>query len=866
MNVQPLLEVLDEELVITDPLELTCYARDMSIHYGRPEAIVVPETVQQVQQVMAWAHRTGTAVTPRGSGTSVTGAILAFTGGVVMDLCRLNRIVDIRRDDGLAVVEAGVICRDLNVALEPSHFFAPDPGSSSVCTIGGMVACNASGLRAVKYGTTKDHVLGLKVVLPDGRLITTGSDAPKNSSGLDLTRLLVCSEGTLGIIVEVTVKILPKPQKVAFARALFDSVEAAGHTVAEILARGIPLAVCEIMDRVSIKVVNQATSLGLPEADAMLVMEVDGHPAAVDDQIRQIREVALANGAVEATADDDPAARGKLWRGRQALVPSLSRIEAGKRLIPVCEDFGVPISKIPETIRRTQALAESFDILVATFGHVGDGNIHATFIGDVRSQEDWDKIRGMGEGLIDLALELGGTLTAEHGVGLARSPYLHREHGEGVNVMRAVKGALDPRGIMNPGKGGLDDRLKDPFDNFAFAAVAGSPDTMRSLGAEMDNEVLVCVQCGFCRAVCPVFAITGKESTNARGRMILAFDYLSGALEPSEALAEKFYQCTTCGNCTTACPSRLKVCDVVEACRRDLYAKGMAPEPLRGAVESICEQGNPYRMPAEGRLESYPRHLRAQAESQEQAKAEDSVLVYLGCVPSLIDTKITPASLKLLERAGVQMELMGEREQCCGYLAHLAGDEASFRQSAEKNAVVLRQSGAAQIVTPCAGCFRSMGQLYPELGVETGAEVVHLSDYLLGLVESGRLKLEKPVNKRVTYHDPCDLGRHLGKYEVPRKLLAAIPGLKLVEMARNRENARCCGGGGGVGASDAELGVAMGLARARDATDVDAEVVVSACAACKKNLSKGAQSLRRQGGAKLKVVDLSELILSAIAR
>ena len=280
MNTAPLLDFMNGDQVVTDLLELACYARDMSIHVGTAEAIVVPETYEQVQKVMAWAHEHEIPVTPRGSGTSVTGAIIPFCRGIVIDLCRLNLVLDVRPQDGLAVVQAGTICKDLNAALEPGHFFAPDPGSSSVCTIGGMVACNASGLRAVKYGTTKDHVLGLKVVLADGRLIQTGSDAPKTSSGLDLTRLLVCSEGTLGVIVEVTVKILPKPEKVAFARALYDSVENAGRTVSAILARGIPLAVCEIMDRVSITVVNKATGLGLPEADAMLLMEVDGHPAA----------------------------------------------------------------------------------------------------------------------------------------------------------------------------------------------------------------------------------------------------------------------------------------------------------------------------------------------------------------------------------------------------------------------------------------------------------------------------------------------------------------------------------------------------------------------------------------------------------
>lgn len=863
MDTQQLTEYVGADWVVADELELACYARDMSIHVALPEAIVLPRTVDEVQRIMTWAHEHEVPVTPRGSGTSVTGAILPLKGGIVMDLCRMNSILEVRRDDCLAVVEAGTICKDLNTALAPTHFFAPDPGSSSVCTIGGMVACNASGLRAVKYGTTKDHVLRLKVVLPDGRVVTTGSDAPKSSSGLDLTRLFVCSEGTLGIIVEVTVKILAVPEKVAFSRALFHSVEEAGRTVSEILASGIPLAVCEIMDRVSIQVVNKATGLGLPEAEAMLLMEVDGHPAAVDDQIQQIQATAEANGAFDTMASDDPQVRGSIWRGRQVLVPSLSRIEPGKRLIPICEDFGVPISKIPETIKRTQELADKFDILVATFGHVGDGNVHATFIGDVRSEEDWRKIRQMGEGLIQLALELGGTLTAEHGVGIARSPYLRREHGDGVDVMRAVKGAIDPTGIMNPGKAGLDDIVTDPFENFAFAEVVGAPDSMRTLGEEIDNEVLVCVQCGFCRAVCPVFSVTRQESTNARGRMILAYDLLAGKIEPSENLASKFFKCTTCANCTTACPSGLKVVEVIEACRNVLEQAGYSPPQLKAAVEAIDAKGNPYSMDAKGRLDAFPREFK---KLPQETPAEPEVLLYLGCVPSLIDTKMTPATLRLLSRAGVETATLGEKETCCGYLAHLAGNEDAFRRAADRNAESLKAVGAPTIVTPCAGCFKTLHKLYPGLGVNLDAKIMHLTDYVLELVKSERLELKKPLKKTVAYHDPCDLGRHMGRYDEPRELLGAIPGIELVEMARNREQARCCGGGGGVGATDPDLGVEMAVSRVEDAVAVGADLLVSSCAACKKNLSKGAQKLRRRGGKRIKVADLSEVILSSVGK
>lgn len=850
-------DVVGEENVRDDRLERICYSRDMSIHRGIPEAIVFVSEREQVIRILEIADRDGLPVIPRGAGSSVTGAIMPVGQGIIVDLCRMDRIKEIRHEDGFAVVEPGVIAADLNRALAPKSFFAPDPGSASIATIGGMAATNASGLRAVKFGTTRDHVMGLEAVLAGGKVLRTGSRAPKSSTGYDLTRLFITSEGTLGIITELTVKLTPMPQYTAFAMATFDTVEDAGRSVSEILGAGIALSICEIMDRTSINVVNTAMGLGLPEVSSMLIMEVDGHPAAVKDEISQIVEICRRNASLEARWSDDPQERLRMWAGRKGLVPSLSRVRPGYRLIPVAEDFGVPISRIPETIRRVESIAGKHGIDLATFGHVGDGNIHTTFIGDVRDPGGWDLIRAVSRDLIDLVVDMQGTMSAEHGIGIAKATYAGRELGNGLEYMRRIKESFDPKGILNPHKLGMDDSINDLFDHFAFAEVVDRPDTLNPLGTHAENEMLVCVQCGFCRSTCPTFAATGLESRGARGRNIMAHFLYDGSIEPDDDLASRFYSCTMCLACRSACPSRIDVADVVHAVRRKIFEAGHLPTSLASVLASISENQNPLGQPRSERIETLPRDKR---ESLPTEPAE--TLVFLGCVPSYGDTKMVPAALKCLDAASVPYMLLGTEEGCCGYFNYLAGDP-SFPDMARANIERLSGLGARRLVTPCAGCFRTFKDLYGEHG-GLGMEVLHLVEHLAELASSGALRYSKRLDIRVAYHDPCDLGRHMGVYDPPRALIESIPGVTLVEMPTNRDMARCCGGGGGLAAYDNDMSLDISLARAREAASTGADVLVSACAGCKSNLKKTARQLKKEERITLKVQDVTELVASAL--
>lgn len=586
--------IVGEENVIEDEIELICYSRDMSVHVGRPDVIVFPNTTRKVSAILSLANEEKIPVTPRGSGTSVTGAVLPVKGGILLDMGRMNKIKEIRKEDRYIVVEPGVICQNLNKALAPDYFFPPDPGSSAICTVGGMVSTNASGVRAIKYGTTKDYVLGLEVVLADGKVIRTGTKAPKTSSGYDLTRLFVSAEGTLGIITEITLRIVPQPEYVAFSVASFENMEDAGSAIAEIFSSGIPLSACEILDNISIEVVSESMDLDLEGIQGMLMMEVDGNREAVARDINRILDICKKHNGRDLRWSDNPDERVEVWKVRSGLVSALSRFKEGFRLIPIAEDFGIPISKIPDAIIQAQKISKENDIIIASFGHIGDGNLHTTFILDVRDKDGWSKVRKVADALISIPMKYEGTVTAEHGVGRSRAPFLEKEHGYAVEVMRKVKKALDPNSILNPGKLSLEEEETDIFDFFAYADLLEAPKKIKSFGKHADNEILVCVKCGFCRAGCPVFGETLLESTNARGKVILAYNLLTGKLEPSKELADKLYQCTTCMNCTITCPSQIKVPDIVESIRAYLVECGFAHDAHKKITKNIRNFHNPF--------------------------------------------------------------------------------------------------------------------------------------------------------------------------------------------------------------------------------------------------------------------------------
>jgi glycolate oxidase subunit GlcD len=856
--IKELIKIVGEENVRTDEIERLCYSRDLSVHEAVPDVIVFAKTTEEVSKIMSLANHEKIPVTPRGSGTSAVGGALAAKGGIILDLSRMNRILEIDKQNGYAVVEPGVICNHLNVAIAPTHFFPPDPASANLASLGGMVSTNASGNRALKYGTTKNYVLGLEVVLADGRKINTGSVLGKTSSGYDLTQLFTQAEGTLGIITRIILKILPVPEYVAFAEARFRSTLDAGKAASEILTSGIALSSCEILDKVTIDVVNKAMGLSIPEnVGCLLFIEIDGNKQAVQEYIKKISKICETNQGIETNWDDDPAKRLKMWAARQGIIASLSRVKRGSRMQSIVDDPGIPITKIPEAIREIQNISEKHHMPISTFGHIGDGNLHPVVMSDPRNQQQWDAISKVAQDLIELTLRLGGTLTAEHGTGMAKSPYIKKELGETLEIMKKIKKALDPNNILNPGKMGFDDSIQGIYENFAFLPLIERTGAIHPFGEALDNEIMACIMCGFCRAGCPTYGETSLESTNARGRVILSYHLLTGRLEPSKELAERFYQCTMCHNCNAVCPAGVRVADIIQAARTRLAEAGYLPPIHRTLMQSIEEKGNPFGEAAEKRIDIYPKEFKPRDKAP--------TLLYFGCVASYQDINIIPSTLTIMNKANVDYIGLGNKEHCCGYISYLTGDQEEFKRCIKHNVSDFERMDLKEIVTTCAGCYRTFKDLYPKHNGLLNIQIYHSVEYLEKLIKSGKLIFKNGPKMKVAYHDPCDIGRHMNIYDPPRNVISAIPSVDLVEFTQTRNLAKCCGGGGGLKAYNTEMSLEIAYKRILQANSAGAEMVVSACPACKSNLQIGAARLRKEKKGRIKVMDITELVAEALA-
>ncbi|HPR97723.1 MAG TPA: FAD-binding oxidoreductase [Methanomassiliicoccales archaeon] len=451
--VEEIASIVGRENCSTSVADLYTYGFDSSIHHHTPDAVVRPGNVEEVSLLVKLASQEGIPVVPRGGGTGLCGAAVPIKGGMVMDLTRMNRVKEVRVNDLYCVAEAGVVYDRLNEALSPfKFFFPPTPGSGEACTIGGMVATNASGMRAVKYGATRDYVLGLEVVLADGSIIHVGTNTIKNSSGYQLERLFVGSEGTLGIITEVTLKIAPRPKKAAMVLAAFDRLEDAGKCVSNIISVPLIPSATELMDDICIRAVNKAVGAGLPDAQAICMIEVDGEPEMVAKELKVVEEVARRSGASSVQVSDDSKQMAKWTSARKSVMSALSRLGDDLVSVSLADDMAVPISKIPDAVVAFHRIAEENQVIVGTYGHAADGNLHTKMLLDPCSEDSWGRgERAVGQ-IFDVVISLGGTVTGEHGVGISKAPYMMRERPDAWQTMLTIKKALDPQDILNPGK------------------------------------------------------------------------------------------------------------------------------------------------------------------------------------------------------------------------------------------------------------------------------------------------------------------------------------------------------------------------------------------------------------------------------
>ena len=444
--------IVGEEGVMAGETDRHSYSYDAAVlDPVLPDLVVRPEHSGALGEIVKLCNDNGLPLTVRGAGTNLSGGSIPHPGGVVLLTNGLNRILEINEEDMYTVVEPGVITAELAAKVASRGlFYPPDPGSQTVSTLGGNVAENAGGLRGLKYGVTKDYVMGVDFWDVEGNLIKSGSRTVKCVSGYNLAGMMVGSEGTLGVFDKIILKLIPPPKEARSMMAIFSSMKAASETVAAIIAAKIVPATLEIMDNFTIRTVENFRHAGLPtEAAALLLIEVDGHPGQVADEAALVEQICQEHGAGELKVANDAAERDVIWQARRDALPALAKLK------PTCvlEDATVPRSKIPAMIQALDDISEKFRLSIGTFGHAGDGNLHPTILTDRRDGKEWRRVEEAIDEIFNRALELGGTLSGEHGIGLAKAKYMVLETNSGtLDYCRRMKSVLDPKGILNPGK------------------------------------------------------------------------------------------------------------------------------------------------------------------------------------------------------------------------------------------------------------------------------------------------------------------------------------------------------------------------------------------------------------------------------
>jgi glycolate oxidase len=453
--------------VLTEPEDLVAYSYDGTFAERRPDFVVRPDSTEQVSQVMEVAWQNEIPVVPRGMASGMAAASIPLVGGMVLDTCRMNQILEIDKLNFTVTAQAGVITQFLaDTVAKQGLFYPPDPSSIKQSTLGGNAACNAGGPRCLKYGVTSDYVMGLTVVLADGRVLRTGGKAIKNVTGYNLTQLFVGSEGTLCIITELVLKVLPLPKAARTAKAIFPKLADASSCVNNILSAGITPATIELMDETTIATIEEAMNLNLPlDVEAMLIIESDGMDAeSVAAEIETIADICRATGARDVEVANTEQERAKLWTARRSISPSLARRAPNK----LGEDISVPRSTIPDAVAQIKEISRKHEIPIAIFGHAGDGNLHPNILFDKRDPVQVEKMKRAAADIFDVSIRLGGTLSGEHGVGNLKLAFLERDIGPiSIDVMSGIKKALDPKGILNPGKV-IPGRLPEDSELFAW--------------------------------------------------------------------------------------------------------------------------------------------------------------------------------------------------------------------------------------------------------------------------------------------------------------------------------------------------------------------------------------------------------------
>ncbi|MGB3194603.1 MAG: anaerobic glycerol-3-phosphate dehydrogenase subunit C, partial [Phycisphaerae bacterium] len=912
--------------VLTDRISLTAYATAACIYRIMPLAVVVPKGAADVASAVRVAGELGVPVIARGAGSGLAGQALGR--GIVLDFTKyMNRVLAVDAERKIVRVQPGAVTGKVNEALAACGLMlGPDPSSEPFCTVGGNLGNNASGSRGMRYGSMKEYVAYLDVVLADGsevrlepmaledgraaeselrgdlfgkivagtrRLVAEHADlirryephTSKNSAGynlfeavrdgrLDLARLVVGSEGTLAVIVEAGLRVVPKPRERASVLLWFTDLEKAGEAVHHILRLG-PSA-CEIMERHFLDIVRAEGIVSekfLPkEADTVLLVEQLSDSRAENEAfiagVRRlvVDELGLAFGAVDAY---DPQEQENLWQVRKRAVQILQRLPGPRRVLPFIEDITVPPDKLVAFIRGLREVLKRSGAEAAVYGHAGDSNLHARPMLDTRAAADVERMRAIADGVARLTIDLGGTISCEHGDGLTRSAYLRLQFGPLYDVMRDLKRLWDPKGILNPGKIITDEREIHLEDLRLEPGWSRRPTGEAFDRQPWAGELERCHGCGTCRAYCPVYLATRDEVASPRAKANLLREAIAGRLglaaldeERMRAVADLCYNCKTC---LVECPSGVDVPGLVLRYKEHLAEWGglgfrdraMGKVRLMGRVgRAMAPVANFFlrrrtvrllmeKVGGIGRRAAMPAFSRGGVKEGTAAGPDGDpvrkVAYFAGCFELFNEVASGRAAVAVLEALGCEVLIPGQR--CCGIVKISAGDAEAAAKDREFNLAVLAPLAEAgyTIASGCPSCVLVLSEDYPEMAPEDArARLVaeHTRDVhdLVEEMAGDRQPVENEwQGRRLAYHAPCHL-RAAGRGEQPKRLLERLLGIRFVLA-----NTTCCGMGGtfGVKAKNADLSEAIAEAVVERIRASGAEAVVTSCGMCRTQLAHG---------------------------
>jgi len=918
--------------VLFDALHRTLYSTAACIYQIPPMGAVVPRHEGDVRSVLEYARRHRIPVTARGGGSGLAGQTLGR--GIILDFSKHFRSIGpLDPARGTVRVQPGVVPKDLNRVLRRDGLqFAPDPSSAAWCTLGGMVANNAGGSHTVRYGATRENVVSLRVALADGTVVETSAlsraalagagDATKaeaqpgadplsrlsagllriverhrgviearqpitrrNSSGyalreacngsVDLSKVLVGSEGTLGLVLEATLRLVPIPKAVATALVLFDDLEKSGAGVVEILLAR-PSAV-ELLDHTFVEVIREADprmGMSLPAGtEALLIVELDGDdPKEVEDRLRRMEQalVSRLRLATEVRIGTRPEEVARIWAVRKAASPLLSRREGRLRNTRFIEDAAVHPERMSEFVARLRALLRKHELQAAIFGHAGDCNLHCNPLMSQKDPRDLRTMETVAEEFVDLVVSLGGSLSGEHGDGRLRTPYLRRAYGPLADVYREVKELFDPEGILNPGII-VHDGSYSLTDDLRYGERYRRAATGTTLDAEVwQREIEKCHGCGACRDYCPVAVETGDEAATARAKGNLLRAVISGRLEPGVLASDGFKQimdlCVNCRLCHSECPTAIDIPGMAIVAK-EVYVRARgkrltdrlltAGAPMLRLGASLAPLANAaLRSPLLRRLGATlsgiaaRRDMPAFAATPLPARVPSvdpegrKVAYFHGCFAGYQDTEGEgEAAVELLETLGCAVAI--PPQECCGIAAITYGHLDDVRPAAERNVAtfldLLRRGYTPVYSAP--SCGLALVEDYPRLLGTPQSEVLarhvrDLHDYVLETLETDASLLSRmrPVPLRLTYHNPCHLqARGLGEGVV--RLLRLVPGVEVVPIGEDH----CCGIAGTFGMKEKHFEQSMRMGRPLfDSLErANVPVVATGCGTCKIQIEQG---------------------------